>query len=98
MNIVSILCINSGHHTAHTNYTNSYINIYVYTTTTTQQQDGYHADLNETFLVGEKVDADAVRLVKCAYEALGAAIALVRPGTLYRYAVYVCSAIQCCVL
>jgi methionyl aminopeptidase len=47
-------------------------------------KDGYHADLNETFLVGS-VNEDSVRLVKCAYEALGAAIALVKPGTLYRY-------------
>jgi methionyl aminopeptidase len=47
-------------------------------------KDGYHADLNETFLVGN-VNEDSVRLVKCAYEALGAAIALVKPGTLYRY-------------
>lgn len=47
-------------------------------------KDGYHADLNETFLVGASVSEDSVRLVKCAYEALGAAIALVKPGTLYR--------------
>jgi methionyl aminopeptidase len=47
-------------------------------------KDGYHADLNETFLVGA-VDSDSVRLVQCAYEALGAAIDLVRPGVLYRY-------------
>lgn len=46
--------------------------------------NGYHADLNETFFVGN-VDEDSVRLVKCAYESLGAAIASVRPGTLYRY-------------
>lgn len=48
-------------------------------------KDGYHADLNETFLVGG-VSEDSVRLVKCAYEALGAAIAMVKPGALYRYA------------
>mmetsp|Transcript_47860 Transcript_47860/g.94803 ORF Transcript_47860/g.94803 Transcript_47860/m.94803 type:complete len:400 (+) Transcript_47860:36-1235(+) len=47
-------------------------------------KDGFHADLNETFLVGKSVSDDSVRLVKCAYEALGAAIALVKPGTLYR--------------
>lgn len=68
-----------------------FTSLYSHKQCTLQQQDGFHADLNETFLVGEKVDADAVRLVKCAYEALGAAIALVRPGTLYRYC-------MCCVV
>lgn len=47
--------------------------------------NGYHGDLNETFFVGN-VDEDSVRLVKCAYDALAAAIDLVRPGTLYRLA------------
>mmetsp|Transcript_4307 Transcript_4307/g.6957 ORF Transcript_4307/g.6957 Transcript_4307/m.6957 type:complete len:416 (-) Transcript_4307:428-1675(-) len=47
-------------------------------------KDGFHADLNETFFVGEQVPEDSRRLVQCAYEALAAAIALVRPGTLYR--------------
>eukprot|EP01038_Epipyxis_sp_PR26KG_P006187 gene6187-8521_t len=46
-------------------------------------KDGYHADLNETFFVGD-VDEDAVRLVKCAYDTLSAAVAMVRPGTMYR--------------
>lgn len=46
-------------------------------------KDGYHADLNETFLVGN-VNDDSVRLVKCAYESLAAAVALCRPGTLYK--------------
>lgn len=44
---------------------------------------GYHADLNETFFVGSP-DADSMRLVKCAYESLAAAIDIVRPGTLYK--------------
>jgi methionyl aminopeptidase len=46
-------------------------------------KNGYHTDLNETFLVGN-VDEKSVRLVKCAYEALAAAVAICRPGTLYR--------------
>lgn len=46
-------------------------------------KDGYHADLNETFLVGN-VDHDGVNLVRVAYESLGAAIAQVKPGSLYR--------------
>lgn len=46
-------------------------------------KDGFHADLNETFFVGE-VDADGRRVVQCAHECLAAAIAIVRPGTLYR--------------
>ena len=46
--------------------------------------NGFHADLNETFFVGEKIDESSVRLVKCAYESLGAAIALCKPGALYK--------------
>ena len=50
---------------------------------TTYNAGGYHGDLNETFLVG-KVDADGQRLVQTAFECLAAAMALVKPGTLYR--------------
>ena len=46
-------------------------------------KDGYHGDLNETFLVGGVDDASCA-LVKCAHDALAAAIAKVRPGTMYR--------------
>ncbi len=46
-------------------------------------KDGFHADLNETFFVGNVGD-DSVRLVKCAYESLAAAVAICRPGTLYK--------------
>lgn len=44
---------------------------------------GYHGDLNETFTVGA-VDKKSADLVECAYKCLAAAIAIVRPGTLYR--------------
>ena len=44
---------------------------------------GYHADLNETFLVGN-VDDAGVALVRNAYECLRAAVLQVRPGTMYR--------------
>lgn len=44
---------------------------------------GFHADLNETFLVG-KVDADGERLVQTAFECLKGALDIVKPGTLYR--------------
>ena len=50
---------------------------------TTFNAGGYHGDLNETFCVG-KVDADGRRLVQTAFECLAAAMALVKPGTLYR--------------
>ena len=50
---------------------------------TTYNAGGYHGDLNETFCVG-KVDADGQRLVQTAFECLAAAMALVKPGTLYR--------------
>lgn len=45
--------------------------------------NGFHGDLNETFLVGD-VDEDSYELVKCAYDSLAAAVACVRPGFLYR--------------
>jgi methionyl aminopeptidase len=50
---------------------------------TTFNAGGYHGDLNETFCVG-KVDADGRKLVQTAFECLAAAMALVKPGTLYR--------------
>ncbi len=50
-------------------------------------KDGFHADLNETFFVGE-VDANSLRLVQCAYEALASAVAICKPGVLYRYNQY----------
>ncbi|TPX60492.1 hypothetical protein SpCBS45565_g07485 [Spizellomyces sp. 'palustris'] len=45
--------------------------------------DGFHADLNETYLVGN-VDESGRRLVKTARTCLDKAIAMVKPGTLYR--------------
>lgn len=45
--------------------------------------NGYHADLNETFMVGN-VDEESKRLVKCAYETLAAAVSICKPGVLYR--------------
>jgi len=45
--------------------------------------NGYHSDLNETFLVGN-VDENGKRLVQTTYEALNKAIEIVKPGALYR--------------
>jgi len=45
--------------------------------------NGYHGDLNETFFVGN-CDEDTHKLVKCSFECLQAALATVKPGTLYR--------------
>jgi methionyl aminopeptidase len=45
--------------------------------------DGYHADLNETFFIGD-CDEDAHRVVRTAYNCLLEASKLIRPGTLYR--------------
>lgn len=50
---------------------------------TTYSRGGYHGDLNETFCVGN-VDADGRRVVQTAFECLSSALALVKPGTLYR--------------
>jgi methionyl aminopeptidase len=47
---------------------------------------GFHGDLNETYYVGDKslADPDNIRLVECSRDALNAAIATVKPGTLIR--------------
>jgi len=45
--------------------------------------NGYHSDLNETYLVG-KVDEESNKLVKCAYTCLEKAIEICKPGTLYK--------------
>jgi methionyl aminopeptidase len=50
---------------------------------TTYNKGGYHGDLNETFMVGD-VDSDGQRLVRTAFECLAEAMALVKPGALYR--------------
>jgi len=44
---------------------------------------GYHGDVNETYLVGN-VDKEGMRLVDATRESLNKAIAICRPGTLYR--------------
>lgn len=45
--------------------------------------EGFHADLNETYFVGT-CDEESHKLVRSSYNALKAATALIRPGTLYR--------------
>ena len=45
--------------------------------------NGYHGDLNETFMVGD-VDEEGRHLVETAFGCLQAALAEVRPGTMYR--------------
>lgn len=50
---------------------------------TTYNLGGYHGDLNETFCVGN-VDDDGRRLVKTSFDCLAGALAMVKPGTLYR--------------
>ncbi len=47
-------------------------------------KDGYHADLNETFCVGQSVDATSKNLIKTTYEALMAAVATVKPNAMVR--------------
>ncbi|KAJ3191036.1 Methionine aminopeptidase 1 [Irineochytrium annulatum] len=46
-------------------------------------KDGYHSDLNSTYLVGN-VDAAGVRLVETTRLCLDKAIEMVKPGVLYR--------------
>eukprot|EP00578_Thalassiosira_sp_NH16_P024195 CAMPEP_0181101586 /NCGR_PEP_ID=MMETSP1071-20121207/13838_1 /TAXON_ID=35127 /ORGANISM="Thalassiosira sp., Strain NH16" /LENGTH=412 /DNA_ID=CAMNT_0023184457 /DNA_START=89 /DNA_END=1327 /DNA_ORIENTATION=+ len=50
---------------------------------TVYSRGGYHGDLNETFCVGN-VDADGRRVVETAFECLQGALAMVKPGALYR--------------
>ncbi|TMS38144.1 hypothetical protein L596_004933 [Steinernema carpocapsae] len=45
---------------------------------------GFHGDLNETFLVGDKVDEKSRKLVQTTYECLSEAIKIVKPGTKFR--------------
>lgn len=45
---------------------------------------GYHGDLNETFIVGDKVDEASKKLIQVAYDCLFAAIDACKPGTRYR--------------
>ncbi|KAJ3414108.1 Methionine aminopeptidase 1 [Chytridiales sp. JEL 0842] len=46
-------------------------------------KEGYHADLNDTYLIGN-VDAAGVKLVETTRECLDKAIEFVKPGNLYR--------------
>jgi len=50
---------------------------------TTFCRNGFHADLNETFMVGQ-VDAEGEKLVRTAFDCLKGALAMVKPGTLYQ--------------
>jgi len=47
---------------------------------------GFHSDLNETYYIGPKAtqNPDNVRVVEAARDCLDAAIALVKPGALFR--------------
>jgi len=44
---------------------------------------GFHGDLNATYPVGE-IDEDSQRLIRTTREALDAAIAICKPGALFR--------------
>ncbi|KXN82088.1 Methionine aminopeptidase 1 [Leucoagaricus sp. SymC.cos] len=48
-----------------------------------QFHSGFHGDLNETYAVGE-IDEDSKKLIHTTREALDAAIAMCKPGTLFR--------------
>ena len=49
----------------------------------TVYKKGFHLDLNETYLVGEVAESTNF-LVSRAYESLQRAIAICKPGTMYR--------------
>lgn len=44
---------------------------------------GYHGDLNETYPVG-KIDEESEKLIRVTRECLDAAIAICKPGALFR--------------
>mmetsp|Transcript_90446 Transcript_90446/g.189174 ORF Transcript_90446/g.189174 Transcript_90446/m.189174 type:complete len:416 (-) Transcript_90446:90-1337(-) len=46
-------------------------------------KDGFHSDLNETFLIGN-VDEASLALVDASYEALRCSTEIIKPGTMYR--------------
>ncbi|PVU94674.1 hypothetical protein BB561_002356 [Smittium simulii] len=46
--------------------------------------NGFHGDLNETYIVGDSTDETGTKLVQVTKECLEKAIALVKPGNLYR--------------
>ena len=46
--------------------------------------DGYHTDLNETFVVGKNVSAEKKALIKATHDSLFKAIDMCKPGTFYR--------------
>ena len=49
----------------------------------TVYKHGFHADLNETYLVGEVAESSKFLVTK-AYECLERALAICKPGTMYR--------------
>lgn len=46
--------------------------------------NGFHGDLNETFLVGNSVDQESRDLIKASYDSMMAAIAYAKPGVMFR--------------
>lgn len=46
--------------------------------------DGYHTDLNETFVVGTSVSKEKKALIKATHDSLFKAIEMCKPGTFYR--------------
>lgn len=46
--------------------------------------DGWHADLNETFVVGKNVSKEKKNLIKASHDALMKAMAACKPGAFYR--------------
>ncbi|KAA0148410.1 hypothetical protein FNF29_04883 [Cafeteria roenbergensis] len=44
---------------------------------------GHHADMNETFIIGD-VDEESRAIIRCSFDALKAAIDMCKPGVMYR--------------
>lgn len=58
-------------------------NLFFFSVDVTVYHNGFHGDLNETFLVGN-IKPEVKKLVEVTYECLSKAIDIVKPGEKYR--------------
>lgn len=81
VNCIIIIFLSSTHHTKRT--CNCHLIVASVPVDVTVYHNGFHGDLNETFLVGN-VKPEVKKLVEVTYECLSKAIDIVKPGEKYR--------------
>lgn len=59
------------------------VNFFAFCFAGNDHDPGFHGDLNGTYTVG-KIDEDSKKLIRTTREALRAAIAICKPGALFR--------------